>query len=262
MAISILSTTDYTLFRKLKGNRDIGRPRVEKIKNSIQSVGYITNPIICNEKMEIIDGQGRAQALKELGLPIDYVIHKGIGIKECISMNIYQENWTLLDYIKCYSGYGNENYIFVYDMLLKYPEFKPSVILPVCIGNIEFYSDKKIKDGRLVLGRDKKEVVELLDYIRRFLPYQNYFSSFNITAKVLTWAFDCEQIDNEAMFQAVRNRYQKIKPFTSIEEALDTFHEIYNFKRKERVYFKVLYDEYAENNSAVKSLHRREKNIE
>jgi ParB-like chromosome segregation protein Spo0J len=62
----IFETRDYGMFKRLKGNRDITTNRVAIIKASIENIGYISNPIICNENMEIIDGQGRYEACKEL----------------------------------------------------------------------------------------------------------------------------------------------------------------------------------------------------
>ena len=60
---NIINTTgDYGIFKRLKGNRTVTRSRVEKIKNSINKVGYIKSPIVVNEKREVIDGQGRCQA--------------------------------------------------------------------------------------------------------------------------------------------------------------------------------------------------------
>ena len=64
--MEILRTNKYEIFKELKGNREISPLRITKIINSIKNVGYIINPIIVNEKMEIIDGQGRLEALRIL----------------------------------------------------------------------------------------------------------------------------------------------------------------------------------------------------
>lgn len=99
----IQSTTNYAMFKTLDGNRSVKDHRVDKIVQSIVDVGYITNPIIVNEKMEVIDGQGRLAALERLCLPVEYLVHEGIGIKECRSMNIHQSNWTDYDYVSSYA---------------------------------------------------------------------------------------------------------------------------------------------------------------
>lgn len=95
----ILQTMDYSKFKKLKGNRNVDPVRVQRIIQSIKKVGYITSPLIVNEDLEVIDGQGRLEALRILGLPVEYIVHENIGIDECISMNINQINWVDRDYI-------------------------------------------------------------------------------------------------------------------------------------------------------------------
>ena len=65
----VRQTNNYMKFQILKGNRNVSQSRVNKIIASINRVGYITNPIIVNEHMEVIDGQGRLEALKTLQLP-------------------------------------------------------------------------------------------------------------------------------------------------------------------------------------------------
>ena len=48
---------DYDKFTRVKGNRN---PKsAKKIIESINNVGYILNPILVNEKFEVIDGQNR-----------------------------------------------------------------------------------------------------------------------------------------------------------------------------------------------------------
>lgn len=84
----VYTTSDYSIFAHLKENRDVKEQRVKKIRKSIDSVGYIRNPIIVNEKMEIIDGQGRFEVLKEKGYPVEFIIDEGIGVDECRAMNV------------------------------------------------------------------------------------------------------------------------------------------------------------------------------
>ena len=64
----IFEEPDYSQFKYLGGNRDITHSK--KLLESITQNGYFNVPILVNENMEIIDGQGRFEALKMLGLPI------------------------------------------------------------------------------------------------------------------------------------------------------------------------------------------------
>lgn len=105
----IYETNDYDKFKRLEGNRDVKNSK--KIVQSISEVGYILSPILVNENYEVIDGQNRLDALEELGLPVFYIMQKGIGLKECMALNINQTNWNTEQFVASYALRGNESYI-------------------------------------------------------------------------------------------------------------------------------------------------------
>lgn len=105
----IFEEDNYECFRRLPDNRDVTVSRVGKLIASIKGK-YILNPIIVNEKMEIIDGQGRFEALKSLGLPIHYIIATGANSDDCRRMNKYNTKWTTIDYARSYAKSGSVPY--------------------------------------------------------------------------------------------------------------------------------------------------------
>ena len=119
-AYKVYTTKDYSIFKRLVGNRDIPESRISKIVESIQTIGWVHNPIIVNEKMEVIDGQGRLTALQRLKMPVEYIIAEGAGNKECIYMNMNMVNWKLPDFIKSYAEQGNENYQRLLSLMERY----------------------------------------------------------------------------------------------------------------------------------------------
>ena len=54
---SIYVTTDYSLFKKLPGNRDVTPERKNKILNSMKEFGILCSPIKVNEKMETLESE-------------------------------------------------------------------------------------------------------------------------------------------------------------------------------------------------------------
>ena len=111
----IYITDDYDKFKKLTGNRDV--KGTKKIVASIKSVGYVLSPILVNENFEVVDGQNRLEALKQLELPVPYIIQNGIGIEECRHLNIGQSNWNTTQFIRSYAESGNESYIRLLDLI-------------------------------------------------------------------------------------------------------------------------------------------------
>lgn len=128
MAKEIKTTKNYSMFKPLEGNREIRDRRVDKIVQSIVKIGYITSPILVNEKMEVIDGQGRLSALERLGLPVEYIVHEGIGIEECRQMNIHQSNWGDYDYVQSFAVRGSEDYQRLQSLIDQFRDLPISVV--------------------------------------------------------------------------------------------------------------------------------------
>lgn len=106
----ILVTKDYNLFKYVRGNRDINQNNVSAIAHQIKLRGQ-QQPILVNEKYEIIDGQHRLEACKQLGKSVTYIVRKGANIHDVISTNIVGKKWSQGDYINRYASEGNENYV-------------------------------------------------------------------------------------------------------------------------------------------------------
>ncbi|MEK6878376.1 MAG: ParB/Srx family N-terminal domain-containing protein, partial [Nanoarchaeota archaeon] len=74
--MKIEKTTDYKMFKKLKGNRNIYKPHLNGLIQSIQEENLLQyNPITINSDMEIVDGQHRLEAAKILKLDIYYLVN-------------------------------------------------------------------------------------------------------------------------------------------------------------------------------------------
>ena len=104
----IYESMDYDKFILIEANREVGA--VKELIDSINHIGVMPIPIIVNEKWEVIDGQHRFTAWKELGKPILYVTVKGLTVEACPWLNRGQKNWKSVDYVHLYSSLGNANY--------------------------------------------------------------------------------------------------------------------------------------------------------
>lgn len=112
----IYETMDYDKFKRLVDNRDVTESRLGKLIASMKE-RYILNPIAVNENMEVIDGQGRFDARKSMGLPIHYYIAEGATIDDCRRMNKYNKPWQLLDYAISYAKSGVSSYVNLLDAI-------------------------------------------------------------------------------------------------------------------------------------------------
>ena len=78
---TVYTTNDYDKFSFLDANRvtDHVNALALSFKNR-----FVPNAIICNEKLQIIDGQNRFLASKQLGLPVYYYIINGLDRKSVV----------------------------------------------------------------------------------------------------------------------------------------------------------------------------------
>lgn len=236
---------DYSKFKRLENNRDVTEARKEKLKASISS-GEILNPIIVNEKMEIIDGQGRYEAKKELGLPIQYVISEGAGIKECQKMNKYNEKWSFVDYIQSYAGTGNQNYIYFAKACeeIKCPPTKTATFENMCYGG---RLTEAIQNGTLRFDIDTymytinnfKKFTEILDA----LLYQGRVNQNFILACIVL--FDYPQYDHEKMIRQCKKYRTNFAQMAKREDQVKELSRIYNMNARNKIYFE---DYFRENN--------------
>lgn len=243
-AVTIVYTTrDYKFFKKLKGNRDIYKTRVTKIMASFEK-NEILNPIIVNEFFEIIDGQGRFEALRILGRPIKFIIVPGAGINDCRLLNQFNSNWMNTDHIKSYAEDGNENYKelqkcaeltgFTYrELEYILPDKKAKLTLG---GKI----DGTLASGELIFTPEdtaealnvKKHVDEIEDALQ---PEKRPGRNFK---RVVATVIHADGYDHKRMLVNCTKCRSTFREMTGYRNMLIEFSRIYNFgSHGKRIYF-------------------------
>ena len=237
-------TNNYDLFKKLEGNRGVDNRRIEKIKKSIMKVGYITSPILVNENMEIIDGQGRFEALKQLQFPVEYIVQEGIGIKECVAMNVHQTNWKIIDYINSYANRGVRDYIYIVDLMEKFNINNVSVIA-VAIKGVGAFQHDEIKNGTLEITYEQYEnAIKKLEFFKDVLDGYRDVKRFFLFFKGLLYCTEIEGIDLDRLKAKTIEVLEvgKLPPIPTVEEAVQFIEEIYNKNSKRPTLY--IYTEY------------------
>jgi hypothetical protein len=153
--LNIEKTDEYSIFNTLTSNRVVNKKHVKVLKESLSET-QIPVPIIVNEQMEVIDGQHRLQAIKELGLEVYYITIPGLGLPDVIRLNHDAKNWTLRDYIEAYVAEGKENYQTLIDWDLRYSNLHIQKIIAILqdrqYGEV---SKKAIERGNWVIPADR-----------------------------------------------------------------------------------------------------------
>lgn len=243
MKIEVFETSDYSIFKKLPGNRD---PKsVSKIIESINEVGYIPSPVCVNERMEVIDGQNRIEACQRLNIPVLYYIVESIGIKEARQMNIGRKDWKPIDYVNSYADTGNENFIR-FRNLMNESGYPVQELCAICKGNIlqggGAYNNS-IKDGTFIFTEEEadkaREIIETLDEILPALKKVDGSRRLLVTA--FAWILRLEKVSKKRLVKTVLENYPLFIPAVRTDLTLRDFSEFYNKRYSKPIWFDLEY---------------------
>lgn len=231
-AYNVYVTKDYSIFKRLVGNRDIPESRISKIVESIQTIGWVHNPIIVNEKMEVIDGQGRLTALQRLKMPVEYIIAEGAGNKECIYMNMNMVNWKLPDFIKSYAEQGNENYQRLLSLMERYANGNLDII-STAVYRVSKSKHREIKSGILQLTEEQyKAAIPRLEYIKPILENideKKLPGSMVTLMQTLIYYFDYPEVDKDRLKYSVERYIYNATPWVSHSDCEKEVENAYNY---------------------------------
>ena len=112
MTNKILKTTEYAMFKFIKGNRPINYTHVGNLVNSIKEKD-LAMPIIVDQDMNVVDGQHRLKAYEILSKPVTYIVKKDFNLADIRQVNSVQKYWTPLTYMNSFAQLGVEDYVYL-----------------------------------------------------------------------------------------------------------------------------------------------------
>lgn len=242
----IYSETDYTRFRFLLGNRDA--KSVSKVKKSMQTVGYVSCPILVNENMEIVDGQNRFYALQDLGLPVEYYVVEGAGIDEARSMNIGRSNWTTRDWVESYMHEGNINYMWLYDIANRLYVHSDITAYYVAMDtpNNTGGAANIISAGNVhITEKQYNEALKVCDYINMMRGAIDKVPSSGTRGIIstLAWCLRRDGVDKERFCELFNTQYPALRPVVDVLNFTIDLSDMYNKNQRKanRIYFDAIY---------------------
>lgn len=242
---TVYMADDLSIFKSLIGNRNVKENRKQILIESIDKNGYITNPIIVNEKYQVIDGQGRLEACKELELPIPYIIIPGIGIDECMVLNANMKNWSTMDFIESYANQGNDDYKRLFD-LCKMGVGIRTVMFTNSLYGGSALNDTIIKEGK---ARSTPETYmnarSALEFLISLKPYIERIDGRRADLEAaIVFAYSDDNCDNERLISVISKSYNNIGNIISHLSAMDEISKIYNRQLRggTRLYLREDYD--------------------
>jgi hypothetical protein len=244
-------TNDYNLFTKLIGNRVVNKLHINRLKNSFQK-NYLLCPIIVNEKYQIVDGQHRFEAAKQLNLPINFIKVNGYGLEEVQALNTNMKNWKKEDYLYAYIDLGYPEYIKFKNFMDDYPDFgigSCEVLLANRSNGASKGSKKKEyksennKDGHFVRRYFQEGQLEIEDYdlavenAEKILMIKPFYDGFYRTVFVRTMValFKHPDYNHSKFIQRLSANPGFMQHCSNITQYKIMIEEIFNFRSRNKV---------------------------
>ena len=238
---TVQGTTNYSIFKKLKGNRPLRQTNVSKLVKSIQKNNLLhARPILVDQNMQIVDGQHRLEAAKILKEPVYYMIVNDLDKYDMIDLNRNQANWTVGNMIDFYALDGNETAQWIIDLSNKY-----KIPAAGIMGVFDFRTVRLRETcyhGFPVINADKIDVEEKIliasEIINHYRPTDRLFvdhmrKPYFIRALSLYLTYD--KTNRDIFLSQQKKYYKKLFVSSKIFEIFRSMHKAYCFSRPNQV---------------------------
>ena len=248
----VYTTTNLNIFKFMDdGNRPVDKKHVNQLKDRL-SEKYLRTIIKVNDNMEIIDGQHRYSAIKELneenekkGLPlmsIEFIICKNYGIEECCQYNGKSKNWSNKNITEGGKSLDIEEYK-IYDKFVKEFNLPHNVTIGLLTG---ITTNVKNSDEFKNLKLEIKDVNESLDNANKIIdivntgviPIGRADQPISVFGLALLDILMVDGYDHNRMVRKCKEYVERegrsLRRLTNITEPLIEFEEIYNYKERRK----------------------------
>lgn len=236
-------TTDYEIFKKLKGNRPVEEPHVQELIRKIKNNHPVDTIVFVNEKMEVLDGQHRVEAFRRLGLPVKYKVCYGMTIKDVILMNSTQQPWTIGNFVGSFRDQDFGCYHAFNALYEKFPELTTNTLLSV-VGS---YAPVKqglnkakaaLKSGTLYYPFDREEeLFAELSFLSKFAFVRQLKHGRSDTFyKAISACYHCDNIDNDKLLKRMEELASRMASYNTFRECLQAIEDIYNLRARNHIY--------------------------
>jgi|LakMenEpi03Aug12_release.lakeMendotaPanAssembly.Ray.scaffolds.fasta_scaffold738256_1 hypothetical protein len=242
----VYKTNDLLIFKPIDGNRVPNLQHIKRLSDSIRIYGMKCNPILVNEKMEVIDGQHRLMAAKESKSFVYYIIVDGYSLNEVHTLNLNQKNWAKKDFMEGYANMGIESYIKLSKFIEKNDDFGFSDCVSMCSNR----SGGQTKDKSYIIKPElsKQELFEdgtwrgkdfelAQDWANKIRMVQTYYSGYNRSTFVGTMIGLLQNINfdfNEFMHK-LRLQPTALVDCANREQYRTLIEDIYNWRSRQKI---------------------------
>jgi len=241
----IYKTDDLSKFTFKPENRDIEPDNLNKIRASLRIRNLLElKPLLVNEKMQVIDGQHRLVAARELGLPVWYTIQKEENPEDIFLLQT-QKTWSRVDYLKYYAHKGIEAAKLIYDDIKKYPNqakrySRLTHVLGMAGGATELISRLRSKKTPLPLSTKEMDTARalvaqtegIIEGIQCAMVSRQAFLKGDGPFFAMVRILKKEGVTEELLVKKIQQRIDAIHQCSTREAYYDMFKSIYNYRNQ------------------------------
>lgn len=224
---TVNSTDNYDQFTFLHNNRETHAPHIEALKDAFVAFGNLTvaQPILVNERMEVIDGQHRLVACRELHQPVYYTVVPGLNVEDARQMNLLHRGWGTDDFAHSYASSGITAYQQYLELREQFPKFPHSTIL------VYLYGEGKNSTGMYKAFREGELVIHDLEATVEQLQRLAQLSELTVMTKPISRAiqimFQNPQYDHQRMLRKLEAT-GPLRAYQGVRDNLRNLEDVYN----------------------------------
>lgn len=233
-----MKTINYEQFKFRKDNRNcIDQAHVKRLIESIRAKNLLElRPILVNKHYEVIDGQHRLEAAKELGVEIYYNIEEDLTAGDIITLNINKQ-WTLADFLNFYVQNGYDEYI-KFKAFMDKNAITARVALNLCLGTMKNVAND-FRHGKLVFEDiPAQEDIELCKQTIACIKKNNGKSNHTESGrfwKAMLLLIKHDDFRVAKWFNNLDKMVGRICPKVSTKDYARLLMDIYNWKNSDRI---------------------------
>jgi hypothetical protein len=242
----VYQTSNLSIFKQIDGNRVPNLQHIKRLTNSIISYGMKCNPILVNERMEVIDGQHRLIAAKEAESFIYYIIIKGYSLSEVHTLNLNQKNWAKKDFMEGYANMGIESYIKLRDFVNKNDDYVFNDCLAFCQNttahgqNMLAHKVNKTPNQPQVFEEGTWKCKDLnlaQDWTNKIRMVKPYYAGYNKSGFVRTMIglLQKETFDFNDFMHKIRLQPTAMVDCANTDQYRTLIEDIYNYRNRNKI---------------------------
>jgi len=227
----VYKTKDYSKFKSKDGNRNLNELHLKRLTESVKANDLLhANPILVNQKYEIIDGQHRFNVCRNLRKAVHYIKVKGLGLSEIQILNANSKNWKLEDYIDGYCQMNLSEYCYFQNLLNKNKIGIGSLLSMFAVGSNSGNAIADLKNGNLRLDYKTRGLI-ILEWIN---DWEQYYENANRRNFILALIqlYNVKGYSHEKMMHKIKYQSSKLVDSTKTKTYLALLEEIYNYKER------------------------------